>query len=309
MSNDLAKHETEGTALYRRSTDAATICRDIVLKTSCQISGRKYVKMEGWQAIATAHGCILSARDVVRTAEGWTAIGEVRRISDGVVLAVAEGFVGIDEPVWAGGEGVDKYGKAKTYPRRAEYACRAMAQTRACSRVARSAFALVVVMMDAGLETTPAEEMQGIPGHDAEEATPAKPSGPAKAPPAAQNVATATPNAGKRPPPPLKNVTPPASADKDLSLHVTEVPTDLKYSDKAGQNKDKERWVYSSPGAGYNLSTYDVTMGHMLDAANEAGRAIKIRYTQETYQGKDYGKIQEVIEITEVDGTAPFGNH
>ena len=298
MSNDLAKHETEGTALYRRSTDAATICRDIVLKTACQISGRKYVKVEGWQAIATAHGCILSARDVVRTAEGWTATGEVRRISDGVVLAVAEGFVGIDEPVWAGGEGVDKYGKPKTYPRRAEYACRAMAQTRACSRVARSAFALVVVMMDAGLETTPAEEMQGIPGHDAEEATPAKPSGPPKAPPTAQNTATAPRDAGKRPP--LKNVTPPAKpADKDLSLHVTEVPSGVQYSDKAGKTKDQERWNYKSIGAGYTLSTYDKVMGNRLDQACEANQQITVRYTQEEFNGVSYGKIQEIIEIVE----------
>jgi len=302
MSTELAKHEgNEGVALYRRSTDAAAICRDIVLKTACQISGRKYVKVEGWQAIATAHGCILSARDVVRTAEGWTAIGEVRRISDGVVLAVAEGFVGIDEPVWAGGEGVDKYGKPKTYPRRAEYACRAMAQTRACSRVARSAFALVVVMMDAGLETTPAEEMQGIPGHDAEEATPAKPSGPAKAPPAAQNTAQTPPNAGKRPPaPPLKNVTPPTKqVDKDLSLHVTEVPTGVQYTDKAGKNNDQERWNYKSIGAGYTLSTYDKLMGNRLDQACEANQQITVRYTQEEFNGVSYGKIQEIIEVVE----------
>jgi hypothetical protein len=39
-----------------------------------------------------------------------------------------------------------------------------MAQTRAMSRAARSVFAHVVVLMDAGLETTPAEEM----GHEIE---------------------------------------------------------------------------------------------------------------------------------------------
>jgi len=36
-----------------------------------------------------------------------------------------------------------------------------MAQTRSISRACRSAFAHVVVMMQAGLETTPAEEVQG----------------------------------------------------------------------------------------------------------------------------------------------------
>jgi hypothetical protein len=67
-------------------------------------------------------------------------------MSDGQTLSTAEGFVGDDEPLWAA---------------RPEYARRAMAQTRSISRACRSAFAHVVVMMQAGLETTPAEEMQG----------------------------------------------------------------------------------------------------------------------------------------------------
>ena len=47
----------------------------------------------------------------------------------------------------------------KELPKRADYAIRAMAQTRAISRACRSAFAHVVVMMNAGLSTTPAEEV------------------------------------------------------------------------------------------------------------------------------------------------------
>jgi hypothetical protein len=47
----------------------------------------------------------------------------------------------------------------RTWSKRDEYAKRAMAQTRAISRACRSAFAFVVTMMDAGLETTPAEEV------------------------------------------------------------------------------------------------------------------------------------------------------
>ena len=43
--------------------------------------------------------------------------------------------------------------------KRDEYAKRAMAQTRAISRACRSAFAFIVTYMDAGLETTPAEEV------------------------------------------------------------------------------------------------------------------------------------------------------
>jgi hypothetical protein len=75
-------------------------------------------------------------------------------MSDGQLISTAEGFVGEDEAVWFGGQ-VDN----KSYPKRAEYAIRAMAQTRAISRACRSAFAHVVVMMNKGLATTPAEEV------------------------------------------------------------------------------------------------------------------------------------------------------
>jgi hypothetical protein len=56
---------------------------------------------------------------------------------------------------------VTKWG-SKKLPKRPDYAIRAMAQTRAISRACRSAFAHVVVMMNAGLETTPAEEMMHL---------------------------------------------------------------------------------------------------------------------------------------------------
>lgn len=137
----------------RVASDVAGACKEIVVRTAMQISGRKYVRVEGWQAIAVSHGCVASARDVEAIEGGIRAIGEVRRMDDSAVLATAEGFVGDDEPMWA---------------RRPLYARRAMAQTRAISRACRSAFAHVVVMMAAGLETTPAEE---IP-HDGPEEMP-----------------------------------------------------------------------------------------------------------------------------------------
>lgn len=82
--------------VYRASTDAAGLCRDIVLATAQTIQDRKYVRVEGWQAIAIAHGCTASARAVERVEGGVRAIGEVRRMSDGAVIAEAEGFVGED---------------------------------------------------------------------------------------------------------------------------------------------------------------------------------------------------------------------
>lgn len=155
---------------YRASTDAAAICKEIVVETAKPIQGRKYVCVEGWQAIAIAHGCAASSRDVEKVEGGVRAVGEVRRMSDGALIAQAEGFVGEDEPTWFGGETIS-YGKPKILPKRSDYAIRAMAQTRAISRACRSAFAHVVVMMNAGLATTPAEEVPDG-GFDNEPATP-----------------------------------------------------------------------------------------------------------------------------------------
>lgn len=166
--NALVPVQTSNAELYRASTDAAALCKEIVVASAMEIQKRKYVKVEGWQAIAIAHGCTGSARDVENVPGGVRAIGEVRRMSDGAVIAEAEGFVGEDEPTWFGGE-VEKdewvnnrrTGKriVTVLPKRADYAIRAMAQTRAISRACRSAFAHVVVMMNAGLSTTPAEEV------------------------------------------------------------------------------------------------------------------------------------------------------
>lgn len=170
---------------YRTSTDAAGICKDIVVATASNIQGRKFVSVEGWQAIAIAHGCTAGARDVERVEGGVRAIGEIRRMSDGAILSTAEGFVGEDEETWYGG--TNRYGKV--LPKRNDYAIRAMAQTRAISRACRSAFAHVVVMMNAGLSTTPAEEVpeggfEDRGGRTVENAPTPKPSpAPAKAEP------------------------------------------------------------------------------------------------------------------------------
>lgn len=169
--NALVPHDHD----FRMSTDAAGLCGDIVKKTASNIQGRRYVSVEGWQAIAIAHGCAAGARDVEKVEGGVRAIGEIRRMSDGQIIAVAEGFVGEDEPTWYGGSN----GRGRILPKRADYAIRAMAQTRAISRACRSAFAHVVVMIDAGLSTTPAEEVPdgGFVEGQFQEVAPAKEGG------------------------------------------------------------------------------------------------------------------------------------
>lgn len=143
----LAKTEQHPGMLMRQATDVAGVCKEIVTRTAQNIQGKKYVKVEGWQSIAVAYGCVASSRAVEKVEGGIRALGEVRRMSDGVLLATAEGFVGDDEKMWQS---------------RPEYARRAMAQTRAISRACRSAFAFVVTMIDSSLSTTPAEEMDGL---------------------------------------------------------------------------------------------------------------------------------------------------
>lgn len=152
--NDLSPvHDTRALDAYRMSTDAAGACAAIVKKTAVSISGRRHVTVEGWQAIAIAHGCAASSDYVERVNDegmgGFKAIGMVRRMSDGAEIARAEGFLGDDETMWT---------------KRTVHARRAMVQTRAISRACRSAFAHVVVMIDGGLSTTPAEEMTFDPG-------------------------------------------------------------------------------------------------------------------------------------------------
>ena len=145
---EIADIQHRGPAVAMRLvSDVATATRTIVEASAMNLGGRKYVRVEGWQAIAAAHGCTVSA-DLVEVIEGGVrAVASVRRLDDGTELGRAEGFVGTDERSWQS---------------RPMFARRAMAQTRAISRACRSAFAHVVVAMNAlgaRLETTPAEEM------------------------------------------------------------------------------------------------------------------------------------------------------
>jgi hypothetical protein len=187
-----------GPSLFRTSTDAAGLCREIVLHSAKTIQGRKFVQVEGWQAIAIAHGCAASSGEVKRTEEGgFLAVGRVINMTTGVVVAEAEGYVGTDEPVWFGG----KDGRGRTLQKRPDYAIRAMAQTRAISRACRSAFAHVVVMMNAGLSTTPAEEVPDGGFHDDD---------PVPAPPPRRTAPTPEFEEVDPPPPP-----PPPAVDVD----------------------------------------------------------------------------------------------
>lgn len=146
MNNELTTTESPALA-HRHATDVAGVVREFALKRCVTIGGKKYPPVEVWQSIANSFGCVASATNVEVVDGGIRAIGEVRRISDGTVIATGEGFVGEDESLWM---------------KRPMYARRAMAQTRSISRACRAAFAFVVPMIDEGLGTTPAEEMEAV---------------------------------------------------------------------------------------------------------------------------------------------------
>lgn len=195
MTAAITKQETQLTVgeAARIGTDIAGVCSAIVKQTAQNIQGRKYVKVEGWQAIASAAGCGISIVELTEELGGFKAIAEVRRLSDNALVGRAEGFLGEDEQTWAS---------------RPVYAKRAMAQTRAISRACRSAFAFIVVLIDASLSTTPAEE---VPTDGFEErGSPIRPPSPKASPPAADF----TPNNG----PQLTGVKVPFGKDKGKDL-------------------------------------------------------------------------------------------
>ena len=147
MSTEIVTTKNEAALEMQKTNNVAEVCRDIVTKTAITIQNKKYVQVEGWQSIATAHGCVAGSEAPVYIDgpdKGYQAKGYITHIATGNVISTAYGFVGDDEVMWAN---------------RPAYAKQAMAQTRAISRACRSAFAHVVVLMEEGLEVTPAEEV------------------------------------------------------------------------------------------------------------------------------------------------------
>jgi hypothetical protein len=253
-------------AHQRQATEIASICKDIVTKTAQNIQGRRYVRVEGWQSIANAYGCVASAKDVERIETGFRAIGQVRKMDTGVVICEAEGFVGDDERTWA---------------KRDEFAKRAMAQTRAISRACRSAFAFIVTYMDAGLETTPAEEVPAEGFNDGPRVI-------THTPHTYKKAATPAPRATDEdiidvvaervePKAPIRKKQPVAQPPQGADY---ETVTFLKASRKTGtsaKGRDWTRWgaLVSRNGSDVWLNTFDENFGAIIDEAQQ-GDALNV---------------------------------
>jgi hypothetical protein len=108
------------------------------------IQGKRFVNVEGWTTLATMLGCV--AREIETTEHDgvYVAIVELVRMNDGACIGRASAECGEESP-WS---------------KRAKYARRSMAQTRATSKACRLAFSWIMQL--AGYEVTPAEEMQPL---------------------------------------------------------------------------------------------------------------------------------------------------
>lgn len=115
------------------------------------ISGRSYVRVEGWQAAGIGVGLAAHVELVEPTGPmdsrgqwpGFIAHGSLRS-SNGDVIATAEASCERDEPTWRS---------------RPNYALRSMVQTRLTGKLYRQVLGFVLTV--AGYEPTPAEEMPG----------------------------------------------------------------------------------------------------------------------------------------------------
>jgi hypothetical protein len=130
-------------ALVAAATEAARTLADLVRaqKLSVRISGREYVRCEGWTTLGAMLG--VTPREVTTTeVDGvFTAVVELVRLVDGAIVSRASAECGEEKP-WCD---------------RPRYARRSMAQTRAAGKACRLAFSWIMAL--AGYECTPAEEM------------------------------------------------------------------------------------------------------------------------------------------------------
>ena len=160
MTDDLTVIPQEGTVslgvvhgdrpaeLVQRATEAANVLAKVIedKKLYSSIQGKRYVRVEGWTSLAVLLGCLPREVSITRREDGtYEAVVELARMSDGAVLTRASAECGMDETKWAKGP---------------DYARRSMAATRATSKACRLAFSWVMVL--AGFQPTPAEEMIGV---------------------------------------------------------------------------------------------------------------------------------------------------
>lgn len=138
-------HADHASEVVNVATEVANALAGVIesRKLYNNISGRRYVRCEGWTTLAAMLGFVPREVAVTRLESGtYQAIVELVRLSDGSAPIRASAECGMDEPTWAS---------------RPDYARRSMAVTRATSKACRLAFSWVMAL--SGYEVTPAEEI------------------------------------------------------------------------------------------------------------------------------------------------------
>mgnify|MGYP001561091359 FL=1 len=217
------------------------------------IGPSKHATIEAWQYLGQRAGIIgrtAETREIRNPAtgeyEGALAVAEAYRLDTGEIVGRAEQVCYADEVLqrkdgliyrrWDGPDG-----------RPQRHAVLGMAQTRAQSRVLASVLRFLAEM--AGLEGTPAEEMDGVRDGKAEdERAPVQP-------------------------PARKSVPPDAAADSAVEGLVEDV------SEKTGRKKDGQSWTrYGIKINGMWYGTFDKKIADYAREAKNMGEAIRLTY-------------------------------
>jgi hypothetical protein len=128
-----------------QASEIATVLKDVIEKQGLftLISGKKYIKAEGWQTLGTFLSVTAKEKSVVKHEDGsFEAYVELLRFRDGTVVGGASAICTRKERRW---EKAD------------DYAVRSMAVTRATGKAFRLSFAWIVTL--AGYAPTNEEEM------------------------------------------------------------------------------------------------------------------------------------------------------
>lgn len=129
-----------------KASESAVALADVIRSQHLYktIGGKNHVFVEAWTLLGSMLGVFPVVVWTKPLENGWEARVEARTLA-GDLVGAAEAQCGRDEPTWA---------------KRADYALRSMAQTRATSRALRGPLGFIVVL--AGYSATAAEEMQDV---------------------------------------------------------------------------------------------------------------------------------------------------
>lgn len=131
------------------ATEIANVLKDIVLKQgfAVKISGREYVKVEGWNTLGSLLGIVPVEKESKELPDGsFLTTMELKLWRSEDVIGRGSALCGVDEKRWGGAD---------------RFARKSMSATRATGKAFRQTLSWIMVL--AGYEATPAEEMTDQP--------------------------------------------------------------------------------------------------------------------------------------------------